>query len=158
VRAGQWIKVPYGAQVTSPASVIGTYVADAAMSGALGARRGLLSARPVRLTIEAGRVRSVESHDAELKSYVEKFIAEGQNRDRVGLLNLGANVGIVAPIGELIHDEQMPGVHLALGEPMATQSGATWTAHGQLSFAMADADVDLDGVPLIRRGRYVRFV
>ena len=52
----------------------------------------------------------------------------------------------------------MPGVHLGLGDPMSPQSGATWTAHGQLSFSMADADVDLDGVPLIRRGRYVRFV
>lgn len=158
VRAGQWINVPYGALVASPVSVSGVYVADASVSGGLGARLGLLASRPVRLALEGGRVRSVESRDTALRSYVEKFLGDGQNHDRVGLLNLGANLGIVAPIGELIHDEQMPGVHLGLGDPMSAQSGATWTAHGQLSFAMADADVDLDGVPLIRRGRYVRFV
>ncbi|MRG91835.1 aminopeptidase [Polyangium spumosum] len=158
IRSGQWLNVPYGALVTSPAQVTGTYVVDASMGGGYGSRLGSLSSRPIRLTFEGGRVQRVECRDASVKAYVEKFIGDAMGHDRVGLLSLGANIGIAAPLGELIHDENMPGVHLSLGENFASRTGALWTSHGQLSFAAADTDVDLDGEPLIRHGRYVRLV
>ncbi|WP_136971887.1 MULTISPECIES: aminopeptidase [Polyangium] len=158
IRSGQWLNVPYGALVTSPAQVTGTYVVDASMGGGYGSRLGSLSSRPIRLTFDGGRVQRVECRDAAVKAYIEKFIGEAMGHDRVGLLSLGANIGIAAPLGELIHDENMPGVHLALGENFAARTGALWTSHGQLSFAAADTDVDLDGEPLIRHGRYVRLV
>jgi len=155
---GQWVNVPFGALIGSPATVNGTYVVDAAISGGIGARAGLLDTRPLRMTIEGGRVRRVECSDLSLKRYVEMFMTEAQNRDRVGLLSLGANLGIREPIGEILHDENMPGLHLSVGDPHSTRTGATWSAYGQLAFASAGLDVDLDGEPLIRRGRYVRFV
>jgi leucyl aminopeptidase (aminopeptidase T) len=158
IRPGQWLNVPYGALCTSPASVTGTYVADASMGGGFGSRLGPLSSRPIRLQLEGGRVKSVECRDGTLKAYVEKFMADAMGHDRVGLLNLGANIGIAAPLGELVHDENMPGVHLSLGENFASRTGALWTSHGQLAFSIADADVDLDGEPLIRHARYVRLV
>jgi aminopeptidase len=158
LRPGQWLNVPYGSLVTSPASVTGTYVVDASMGSGFGSRLGSLSSRPIRLTLEGGRVRGVECRDAALKSYVEKFMNDAMNHDRVGLLSLGANIGIAAPIGELGYDENMPGVHLSLGESFAARTGALWSSHGQLGFATGEADVDLDGEPLIRRGRYVRLV
>jgi leucyl aminopeptidase (aminopeptidase T) len=108
--------------------------------------------------IEAGRVRRVECRDIAIKRYVETFLGDGQGHDRVGLVSLGANLGILSPLGELLHDENMPGLHLSLGEPYPGRTGATWTSHGQLAFASGGADVDLDGEPLVRRGRYVRFV
>jgi len=158
VRPGQWMNVPYGSLVTSPASVSGTYVADAAVGGGLGAKHGVLSRRPIRLTLEAGRVKGIECPDSTLRDYAARFVAEAQGHDRVGLVSIGTNLGILSPLGEIIHDENMPGVHLALGEPFPTRTGATWTSHGQLAFALSDSDVDLDGQPLIRHGRYVRFV
>src|SRR5262249_380120 len=60
VRPGQWINVPHGALVTSPASVNGVYVVDASIGGALGARTGSLASRPIRIVFEAGRVKSVD--------------------------------------------------------------------------------------------------
>jgi aminopeptidase len=158
VRPGQWINVPFGAIVSSPHVVSGVYVADAAVGGGAGARAGLLSNRPVRLVFEAGRLRSVECRDAALQQYVERFVAEGKNRDKVGLLSVGTNMGILSPIGEIVHDENMPGLHLALGETFPAQTGALWSAHGQLAFAAGSCDLDLDGQPLVRHGRYVRFV
>lgn len=158
VRAGTWINVPYGALVTSPHTANGVYVADAALGGGLGAKVGLLTARPIRLNIEAGRVRSVECPDMALKSYVERFIADGNNRDRIGLLSLGTNIGIQSPLGEIVHDENMPGLHVALGDAFGARTGATWSAHGQLAFAHTSGDLDLDGEPIVRSGRYVRFV
>ncbi len=103
-------------------------------------------------------MKSVECADTTLKAQVERFLAEGEGHDRVGCVNLGANVGIVAPAGEPVHDEHMPGLHLMLGENYRDRTGATWTARGWLALTTAEGDVDLDGVPLIRRGRYVRFV
>jgi leucyl aminopeptidase (aminopeptidase T) len=158
VQPGEWINVPSGQLLTSPASVRGVYVADASMSGTVGARAGLLATTPVRLALEGGRVKSVECKDLSLRLHVERFIAEGDGHDRVGCINLGANVGIVTPAGEQVHDEQMPGLHIMLGDNYRERTGATWTAHGQLALTMAESDVDLDGVPIIRRGRYVRFV
>ncbi|MBK9259300.1 MAG: hypothetical protein IPM54_05635 [Polyangiaceae bacterium] len=155
---GQWLNVPYGALVSSPASVTGTYVVDASMGGGLGSRLGSLSNRPIRLTLEAGRVKSVECRDAALESYVKKFLTDGMGHDRVGLIRLGANIGVASPLGEFLYDEVMPGVHLCLGDPLPSRTGAHWSSHGQLPFAVAEADVDLDGEPLIRHGRYVRLV
>jgi leucyl aminopeptidase (aminopeptidase T) len=157
VRPGQWIQIPYGALITCPASVSGTYVVDAAMGGGFGARLGLLSSRPVQLTLDAGRVKAVDCRDAGLKRHVEQFIQQGHGHERIGLLTLGANVGILSPLGEILHDEHMPGVHLALGDSLPARTGSHWSAQGQLAFAGADADVDLDGEPLMRHGRYVRF-
>lgn len=155
---GQWLNVPYGALVSSPASVTGTYVVDASMGGGLGSRLGSLSNRPIRISFEGGKVKAVECRDATLESYVRKFLGDGMGHDRVGLIRLGANIGVAAPLGEFLYDEVMPGVHLSLGDPLAPRTGAHWGSHGQLPFAIADADVDLDGQPLIRHARYVRLV
>jgi leucyl aminopeptidase (aminopeptidase T) len=158
VKPGAWINVPYGQLITSPANVRGVYVADASMSGPVGARAGILAGKPIRLTLEGGRVKGVECPDRALQLHVERFIAEGEGHDRVGCVNLGANLGIVTPAGENLHDEHMPGLHLMLGDNYRERTGATWTSRGQLAFTMAESDVELDGVPLLRRGRYVRFV
>lgn len=158
VRPGHWINVPFGALISSPASANGVYVADAALGGGIGARVGPLDGRAIRLTIKAGRIERVDCRDLSIKRYVESFIASDSGHERVGLVNLGANIGILTPLGEIVHDENMPGMHLSLGEPFAMRTGANWTSHGQLAFASVSSDVDLDDEPLIRRGRYVRFV
>lgn len=158
LQRGQWLNVPYGALVSSPASVTGTYVVDASMGGGLGSRLGSLSNRPIRIVFDGGKVKSVECRDSNLESYVKKFLTDGMGHDRVGLIRLGANIGVAATLGECLYDEVMPGVHLSLGDPLAPRTGAHWSSYGQLPFAVADSDVDLDGEPLIRHGRYVRLV
>ena len=155
---GQWVTVPYGAVLTSPATVQGTYVVDASMAGEPGVRFGLLSSRAIRLVIDHSVVRFVECSEAAIQRHVERFVSGGNGCEKVGLLGLGANVGIPQALGELHYDVNMPGVHLSLGETFPLETGATWRARAQLGFAMANADVDLDGAPLIRRGRFVRFV
>lgn len=158
VRRGDWVNVPCGALVTSPGKVNGVLVVDASMSGVEGIRAGLLTTKPITLEIADGRVRKVSCVDQSLARVVEGFARSGHGHDRVGLLNLGVNIGIVTPLGELSHDETMPGVHLSLGHTFAEQTGAFWSAPQQLAFASVNGDVDLDGVPLVRRGRYVRLV
>ncbi len=52
-------------------------------------------------------------------------------------------------------DLNLPGLHVNFGSPLPDQTGATWSSRSQLGTAGALADVDLDGTPLLRAGRYL---
>ncbi len=155
---GEWLNIPFGALFTFPASATGTFVVDASLSGNMGLRAGLLQRSPITLTVENSQVRQVRCADRTLSSHVEGFINGGQDNDKVGIINLGANTSLRNPIGNILHDEHIPGIHLSLGHTFPKFTGAFRSGVGQLAMAGADADVDLDGTPLIRRGRYVRHV
>jgi hypothetical protein len=68
---------------------------------------------------------------------------------------LGTNIGMHEATGEVVSDQNVPGLHLAFGATLADQTGASWDAPTQLSMAGTQADVDLDGAPLLRQGRYL---
>lgn len=75
--------------------------------------------------------------------------------DRVGTIVLGTNVGLSEPLGETACDLGLPGLHLSFGDTFADQTGATWTSRVQVTVTAGSADVDLDGAPLLRAGRYL---
>jgi hypothetical protein len=62
-----------------------------------------------------------------------------------------------APLGELLCDQNLPGLHIGFGATFAEQTGARWNVQSQLSMTATSGDVDLDGTPLLRRGRYLIF-
>jgi len=69
-------------------------------------------------------------------------------------VSLGTNVGIYAPSGDIMCDQNLPGLHIGFGSPFPTrpaQRGTLAPAHGDVR----NADVDLDGAPLLRHGRYL---
>jgi len=49
----------------------------------------------------------------------------------------------------------MPGLHLGFGATFPEYTGASWSSRGQLIATNALGDVDLDGAPIIRSGRYI---
>ncbi|MDB4995474.1 MAG: uncharacterized protein JWM74_2906, partial [Myxococcaceae bacterium] len=155
IRPGRAESLPSGELFTTPSDVHGVFVADASIGGQAGAAAGLLERVPVRIEIEAGVCRTVRCPDRGLQRSVEEFLRREHNLDRVGLVILGTNVGIVHAVGEAACDQNIPGLHLAFGCPYADQTGATWSTRTQLTVTGASADVDLDGVPLLRSGRYL---
>jgi aminopeptidase len=155
IRPGRWENLPSGELVTSPASVTGTYVADASVGTQLGATFGLLEKTPVRFEIEQSHCRSVRAPDMTLERHILEFMRREHNLDRVGLVILGTNVGIHAPTGEVFCDQNRPGLHLAFGSTFPEQTGATWTTRAQILVTAANANVDLDGMPLVRSGRCI---
>jgi aminopeptidase len=155
IRPGRSECLPAGELVTTPADVHGIFVADASIGGQAGAAAGLLERVPVRIEIEAGVVRTVRSPDRGLQRSIEEFLRREHNLDRVGLVILGTNVGIVHAVGEAVCDQNIPGLHLAFGCPLSEQTGASWSTRTQLTVTGASADVDLDGAPLLRSGRYL---
>jgi leucyl aminopeptidase (aminopeptidase T) len=155
IRPGRWENLPSGELFTWPADVSGVFVADASVGGQVGAAAGVIARTPVRLEIKGGVCRGVQCSDRSLAHGIEALLRAERNGDKVGMVVLGTNVGLRDPTGEIICDQNLPGLHLGFGATFPSQTGATWDSSSQLSFTACDADVDLDGGPLLRSGRYL---
>jgi leucyl aminopeptidase (aminopeptidase T) len=155
VRPGRWENLPSGKLTTCPALVQGVFVADASVGEHFGAAAGLLAGSPVRVEVDQSVVKSVRCDDHMLERAVELYLRRARKGDRVGTVTIGTNVGLLAATGELICDLTLPGLHIGFGDSLRDQTGAAWTAHTQLAMTCAGGDVDLDGVPLLRSGRYL---
>lgn len=150
---GRWGNLPAGAVYASPELIEGTFVADASLGEYFGKREGLLLDNPVRLHIEDGRVRNIETSNAALARDLEQMLAFAENSDRVGLVSVGVNVGLDAPTGEALVDQNLPGLHISIGDPAAQATGACWTARTSFAACQADSTVLADGTLLVSRGK-----
>ena len=155
IRPGKWENLPSGKLTTCPALVRGVFVADASMGGQFGQGVGLLDRAPVRIELEGSMCKSVRCLDRGVQREVEAFLRREHNLLRIGGICLGTNVGILTPTGDIVADQNLPGLHIVFGSAAADQTGATWSTRAQLPLACAGGDVDLDGAPLLRAGRYM---
>jgi leucyl aminopeptidase (aminopeptidase T) len=152
---GRWGNFPAGAIYTSPASASGVFVADASMGEFFGAREGVLRANAVRILVDGGRVVGVESRSAQLKRDIEAMLAVSPNSDRIGLVSIGVNPGLDSPVGDAIVDQNMPGLHIGIGDPAAKTTGASWSAPTCFAACEAGSRVAVDGEVIIEAGRVV---
>jgi aminopeptidase len=150
---GRWGNLPAGALYASPDDVEGIFVADASLGEYFGAREGCLFSKPVRFIIEYGRVTGVRSESLELQLEIERMLDFADNSDRVGIVALGVNFGITQPTGEALVDQNMPGLHIAIGDPAATITGATWTARTSFAACQSSSSVYVGDTAIIQRGR-----
>jgi leucyl aminopeptidase (aminopeptidase T) len=155
VRPGRWENLPSGELFTCPGDVNGVFVADASLGGHLGAAAGVLGRSAIRVEIKSGTCRAVQSVDRTLARSVEELLRSEPNSDRVGTIIVGTNVGTREPTGELLCDQNLPGLHIAFGATFPDLTGASWDAPTQLAMTATQADLDLDGVPILRQGRYL---
>jgi aminopeptidase len=154
IRPGRWENLPSGELMTAPDHVEGVFACDASIGGSFGAS-GVLARTPLRLEIEDTVVKSFSCADSTVQRGLEGFLASDRLASRVGTVLLGTNVGLLAPIGELVCDQNLPGLHITLGSTFPEVTGAPATTTAQLSLTSSGGDVDLDGAPLIRAGRYM---
>ena len=111
--------------------------------------------KPVRITFEASQVKSVTCDDGLLLRAVEGYLASDALADRVGTIAFGTNVGIVAPIGEIVCDQNLPGLHVSLGATFPEITGAPEGAKTQLTLTAQTLDIELDGQRIMLAGRYL---
>ncbi|AKF10520.1 aminopeptidase [Sandaracinus amylolyticus] len=144
---GRWGNLPAGALYAVPDSIDGVYVANAAVGP------HATSSTPVTLYIADGRVvRLAAEDDPVLEQMLRARIESAPNRDRVGLVAIGCNYGIVESTGEAIVDQNMPGLHLALGDAASDVTGVAWSAAGSLPCCAAGTSVVVDGEAIVRSG------
>jgi leucyl aminopeptidase (aminopeptidase T) len=154
IRPGRWENLPTGELMTSPKSVSGVFVCDASLSGTMGAG-GLITRTPLRLEIEDTVVKSFSCGDSSLQRGIESYLGNDRFARRVGTVILGTNVGLLEPIGETVCDQNLPGLHIGLGSTYGDSTGAPFTTSLYISLTATGGDVDLDGAPLLRAGRYM---
>ena len=151
---GKWVNFPAGAIYASPESANGVLVANASLGEFFGAREGLLLHKPVVFTFENGRVVKVEAPlSPELENDVRQMLAFAPNSDRVGLVAIGVNDGIDVATGEAVVDQNLPGLHLFIGDPSGRATGVRWSARTSFAACQSSSTVEIDGSIAIDRGR-----
>jgi leucyl aminopeptidase (aminopeptidase T) len=150
---GRWGNLPAGALYASPRDVEGQFVADASLGEYFGMREQCLLDKPVRFIIEYGRVTGVRTQDPDLQREIERMLDFADNSDRVGLVALGVNFGISEPTGEALVDQNMPGLHIAIGDPAANITGVKWSARTSFAACQSSSSVYVGDAAIIQRGR-----
>lgn len=152
---GAWGNFPAGALYTSPEGASGVFVADASVGEFFGVREGILRANPVRLLVDEGRVVDVEARSPQLRRDIDAMLRISPNSDRVGLVSIGVNPGLELPVGDALVDQNVPGLHIGIGDPAAKATGATWSAPTCFAACQAASRVLVDAEPVIDAGRVV---
>jgi aminopeptidase len=152
VEPGESVTLPAGSVVTCPESISGTFVANASLGEYFGAREGLLT-EPVTFEIVDGRVMNVLAPGSpNLVREIETMLHVAPNSDHIGLVVLGVNEGITAPTGEVIADQNLPGLHLVIGDSLAKLTGATWSARTSFAACQSRSTVRIDGTLVAENG------
>jgi leucyl aminopeptidase (aminopeptidase T) len=154
IRPGKWANLPAGQLYTTPADANGVFVANASVSATF-ASRGLLTSTPLKLEIKGGVCRGVTCVDTAFARDVERFLNGTTDLNRIGQVAIGTNPGMAQPIGEFGYDQCVPGLHLTFGWTQPETTGADWVSAGIMLANGAEGDLDIDGTPVIRGGRFV---
>lgn len=151
----KWGNLPGGETFTAPARVDGVYVVDGSLGTWLAPKHGDMRRNPLRITIADSRIIDTSCDNAEALKDFRAYVAHAENGNRVGEFALGTNLAVHDVIGNMLQDEKIPGVHIAFGHPYSEHTGAEWTSETHIDVVGRDFDVWFDGVPIMKRGRYM---
>ncbi len=154
IKPGVWQNLPSGQIMGVPTVADGTFVADASIGEWFGPRYKNLMEYPLRVDIESGRIRDAHSDNQRLAREFLLYVRSNPNSDRVGELSLGANLGLRRFTGNALMDENVPGAHIAIGDPLPELTGASWSAKTHVPLICRDASIFLDDVPIMEDGIY----
>lgn len=155
IEPGRWQNLPSGQIMNVPDTANGTFVADAAIGEWFGTRYTDLSEYPLTVDIEDGRALDARSSNSRLAREFLLYVRSNPNADRLGELSLGTNLGLTRFTGKAVIDENVPGCHIALGDPLGELTGATWKSKTHVPLIGRDVSVYLDDEPIMEDGRYV---
>ncbi len=144
--------LPHASLTSHQAHVRGTFVADASVGTARGEVMGLLGVEALRLEIEGSMCLGVQASDSALQRSLESLIRVEPSLARIGAVHFGVHVGLLDAVGEIATDLTLPGVHLSLGN---RGGEGPFPTRVEVGLAGQKADVDVDGVPLVRAGRII---
>jgi len=152
---GTKANLPAGELVTSPGAVDGVYVADGWVGDAKDQMSEALSAEPLVLRIDAGRVTGVEGGRLGLAARAVSAMRAAANLDRVGLVSVGTNIGMTTLAADVFTNQKLPSFHLSLGLTFPERTGATWSSSSWIAFTSVGADVWIDGTKVMGGGQFL---
>ncbi|MBW2264476.1 MAG: aminopeptidase [Deltaproteobacteria bacterium] len=128
IKPGYWQNLPSGQVYTCPATCDGSYVADWSIGDWFEQSYPDLHEHPVTLSLSGGRLTSVSCPNRKLARELTLFTRSSKNGDRVGEIGFGTNPFLKFMKGQMVLNEDVPGVHLALGDPFQDKTGASWSS------------------------------
>ena len=152
-RQGTWGNLPEGEVFTSPARVDGLLTVDE-LGDYFSEQYGVLP-QPVTFRIEDSIAVEITSENTALANELAGYLDSSENGRRVGEFAIGTNTALTRLVGNLLQDEKYPGIHVAFGNPYPDETGATWRASVHVDTIPTDCDIDVDGQPLMRAGRFL---
>jgi|SRR3989344_1708625 len=155
IKAGTWSNLPDGEVFTCPLNVNGVAVINGSLGSRFSRKYGSLAKNPITWHIENSRVVEVSCpKNKRLEKEFSSFILHDKNSNRIGEFAVGTNIGVKKIIGNLLQDEKIPGVHMAVGNPYPEITGANWQSNIHCDGVMPKASVYADGKPLMRKGKF----
>lgn len=153
LRTPGWMNLPAGELLTVPESLDGELVPD----GGIWDPHGELVDAADRLCLKfvGGRLLDVEERKAGASMRWLDRLDTYENGRQVGQIGFGTNTGILTAVGTLLQDLKKPDFHVTLGHTAPEHTGASWTCDVEVPLLMRRADVDFEGTPILRAGRFV---
>lgn len=149
-----WSNLPAGEVFTAPRNVNGIYVVDGSIGDYFSQKYGNLESFPLFLEIENNRLRAVRCENKYLQTEFWRYVHLSDNSDRVGEFAIGANIGVKKMIYNLLQDEKLPGMHIALGDPYGSQTGADWSAPTHVDAIAKNCNIWIDGRSIMHEGKF----
>ncbi|MEB3774790.1 MAG: aminopeptidase [Desulfurococcales archaeon] len=121
---GEWGNWPPGEVYTTPVNVNGVLAVDGVLGDYFSMKYGLLGGVRARLVIEDGYI---VDWSGDLSGELIEYLKRHECGVRIGEVGIGSNIFIKEPIGNMLHDEKIPGIHIAAGDPLGDRTGAEWS-------------------------------
>jgi aminopeptidase len=157
VTPDQWKNLPDGEDFTAPATADGQVVIDGCLGDFFCDKYGLMDQIPLAYRLKDGycQADSVNCDNDALQTDFLKYTFEtDENSMRLGEFAIGTNIGLKALIGNLLQDEKYPGIHLALGSPYPTKTGASWNSQAHCDGIIRNPTIVVDGRIIMEHGRF----
>jgi len=154
-RPEMFSNLPDGEVFTSPLNVVGTFVTNV-LGDYFDEKYGLLET-PVRIEIRNSMAVSVSCGNKMIEKELWEFLKRGENTDRVGEFAIGTNTAISHLIGKMLTDEKAAGIHIAFGDPLGEETGATWKVSPPQHCDMVaqGCSIFVDGKAIMRKGKFL---
>ena len=158
ITADQWMNLPDGEVFTSPVTADGRVVVDGCFGDFFSEKYGLLDRTPLQYDLKEGRaIRGTLRCDNRLlkQDFVRYTFETDENSNRLGEFAIGTNTGLTGLIGNLLQDEKFPGIHLALGSPYPTKTGAAWDSSAHNDGILLRPTIEVEGRVIMRDGQFL---
>lgn len=149
-----WNNLPEGEIFTCVENISGKYVVDGVLGDYFSKKYGLLDDTPVQFDIADGWIAAIECENKELERELLAYTRLDENASRIGEFALGTNLGLDRMIGNLLQDEKVPGVHIAIGHGYPTRTGSGWNSKAHLDMVIRKPTVVVDGRTIMADGKY----
>ena len=155
IKPGNWENLPSGQIMCVPSSARGTFVADGSIGEWFGTKYGDISASPVQVDIEEGKLKDARCLNQRLAREFLLYVRSNPNGDRIGEFSIGTNIGLADYTGITSIDENVPGCHLAFGSPPPPLSaGVGWEAKTKVSLIAKYVDIFFDSSQIMTGGKF----